>query len=78
MHIHDNNNRGHVRYRVGLSFELAFDTVIVEDVMHSGIYRPNYKKHYVLIIRNDTVSQPIKQGGGGSVSTAVGCSHVTV
>ena len=46
-HVHDNNNRGRVQYRVGLSFELAFDTVIVEDVMHSGIiyYRPIYKKN---------------------------------
>ena len=44
-------------------FELAFDTVIVESIMHSDIL--NYTKlpfNSLKMIQNDTVYQPIKQG----------------
>ena len=44
-------------------FELAFDTVIVEYIMHSDIL--NYTKlafSSLKMIQNDTVYQPIKQG----------------
>ena len=44
-------------------FELAFDIVIVEYIMHSGIL--NYTKlafNSLKMIQNDTVYQPIKQG----------------
>ena len=46
-----------------LLFELAFDTMIVEYMIHSGI--SNYTKlafNSLQIIRNVTPYQPIKQG----------------
>ena len=49
-------------------FELAFDTVIVEYIMHSDIL--NYTKlplNSLKMIQKDTVYQPIKQGMSGQL-----------
>ena len=46
-----------------LLFELAFDTVIVEDIIHNGI--SHYTKlafNSLKMVRNGTVSQLSKQG----------------
>ena len=52
-----------VTAKYGQFFELSFHTAIVKYVIHSDI--PNYTKlafNGLKMIKNDPVSQPIKQG----------------